>query len=96
MRLRILLTIAALATAISCSRDPQQLNKKYIQTGDKYFAAHKYREAAIFYRSTIRRDARFGEGYYRLALAEVNLNEMAEAVPPLRRAIELLPDGAQR
>src|SRR5260370_1004380 len=96
IRLRALLTIAALATSISCNRDLNQLNQKYIQTGDKYFAAGKYRQASIFYRSTIRRNARFAEGYYRWALAELKLDETVKAVPPLRRAIELLPDGPER
>ena len=95
MRLAPLLAIAALATTISCSRDPEEIKKKYIQAGNKYFTAGKYRQAAILYRSALRKDAKFAEAYYRWALAEIMLDELSEAVPPLRRAVELLPPGPE-
>src|SRR5215510_5145 len=95
MRIEAVLIITALASAVSCHRDLNELKRKYVQTGNKYFAAGKYREASILYRSAIRRDARFAEAYYRWALAEIKLNRTTEAVAPLRRAIELLPDGPE-
>jgi tetratricopeptide (TPR) repeat protein len=95
MRLGLFLVIAALATMISCSRDPNEIKKKYVQTGNKYFSAGKYRQASILYQSAIRKDAKFGEAYYRWALAEIMLDKLAEAVPPLRRAVELLPPGLE-
>ena len=73
MRLAPLIAVATLATTLSCSRDPEGIKKKYIQTGNKYFAAGKHRQAAILYRSALRKDAKFAEAYYRWALAEVVL-----------------------
>src|SRR4051794_37076332 len=96
MRLRSLLAAVTLALSISCSRDVNNIKKKYVQTGNKYFALGKYQQAAILYRSAIRKDAKFGEAYYRWALAEVMLNQLSGAVLPLRRAVELLPPGPER
>src|SRR5436305_11296929 len=83
MRIGTVLAIAALLTATACRHDPNELKRKYVQTGNKYFATGKYREASILYRSAIRRDARFAEAYYRWALAEIKLNQTTGAVAPL-------------
>ena len=72
MRLAPLIAVATLATTLSCSRDPEGIKKKYIQTGNKYFAAGKHRQAAILHRSALRKDAKFAEAYYRWALAEIS------------------------
>ena len=96
MRIGIFLAAVALSTIVSCSRDVNQIKRKYVQGGDKYFAAGKYRQASILYRSALRKDARFAEAYHRLALAELKLGRTTEAVAPLRRAVELLPAGPER
>ncbi|HTM49099.1 MAG TPA: tetratricopeptide repeat protein [Bryobacteraceae bacterium] len=88
------LLIVLTALAVSCSRNPDVTKRKYLLTGDKYFALGKYRQASIMYRSAIRLDARFGEAYYRLASAELKQGRINEAVKPLRAAVELLPHGA--
>src|SRR4051794_22568177 len=95
MRVGPLFAIAVLATTSSCSRDPNEIKKKYIVTGNKYFAAGKYRQAAILYRSALRKDAKFGEAYYRWALAEAMQERPGDALQPLRRAVELLPPGPE-
>src|SRR5215813_11004681 len=93
MRTGILLAFGIAVTSISCTRNPDEIKRKYLRTGDKYFAAGKYRQASIMYRSAIRKDARFGEGYYRWALAELKAERLDQAVKPLRVAVELLPPG---
>ena len=45
------------------------------------------------YRRALQKDLRFGEAYYRLALAEINLAAYGDAVRSLRRAVELEPDN---
>src|SRR5437899_5695575 len=96
MRIGIFLAAIALATGVSCSRDVNEIKRKYVERGDKYFVAGKYRQASILYRSALRKDARFAEAYYRLGLAELKLGRTTDAVAPLRRAVELLPAGAER
>ena len=94
MRTPILVSIAVLA-AVSCNRDPNQVKRSYLQAGNKYFAAGDYGQASILYRRAVAIDARFAEAYYGWALAEIKLDQPADAVAPLRRAIELLPAGVE-
>ena len=96
LRIGIFVAATALVTGVSCGRDVNEIKRKYVQVGDKYFAAGKYRQASILYRSALRKDAKFADAYYRLALAELKLGGTADAVAPLRRAAELLPAGTER
>src|ERR1019366_8316329 len=45
------------------------------------------------YRRALQKDLRFGEAYYRLALADIKLAAYGDAVRSLRRAVELEPDN---
>jgi tetratricopeptide (TPR) repeat protein len=76
---------------VSCSHDPKVVREKNLDSGNKYFDRGKYKEASIMYRNAIKADPKFGEAYYRLALVELKLQQVASAVAPLRRAMELLP-----
>ncbi|MEX2264894.1 MAG: tetratricopeptide repeat protein [Bryobacteraceae bacterium] len=87
----VLLVLVAL---VSCSRDPNVIKQKYVEKGNKYFERGKFKEAALMYRNALQKDAKYGEGYYRLALTELRLAQFTGAVRDLRRAIELLPEGA--
>ena len=82
--------IAAL-TLVSCSRDPNYLKQKYLDSGNKYYEQKRYPEASIFYRKAIEKDRKFGPAYYHLALVDLKLEQVANAYNALRRAYELLP-----
>ena len=45
------------------------------------------------YRNALKRDMRFGEAYYRSALAELKLGRLGEAARDLQRAVELQPEN---
>ena len=79
---------------VSCSRDPKKVRQSYLQSGNKYFDRGKYKEASIMYRNALRTDPKFGEAFYHLALTELKLQHLANVVPALRRAIELLPPNS--
>lgn len=85
------LAVIALLAACACTQDPEAAKRNLLQTGEKYFKAGKYKEASILYRKAIQKDRRFGEAYYRLALTELELGRVAEAVAALERATELEP-----
>lgn len=89
-------TLVILFSFLACSRDPNVVKKKYLDSGNKYFNREKYKEASIMYRRALAKDQRYDQAYYRLALAELRMGRIASAVGPLRRAIELLPQGADR
>jgi len=78
---------------ISCSRDPNYLKQKYLDSGNKYFTAGRFKEASIMYRKSIEADRKFGPAYYHLALTDLKLGSVPNAVPALRRAVELIPPG---
>jgi tetratricopeptide (TPR) repeat protein len=48
------------------------------------------------YLSALKRDGRYAEAYYKLALAEIKLASLDHTLVALRRAVELLPEGDER
>ena len=88
---RLFVVALLLAFGISCSRDPEVVKKKYLESGNKYFDNGKYKEASLMYRKALQKDMRYGEAYYRLALADLKLGKLQEAVRALRRSVELDP-----
>jgi cytochrome c-type biogenesis protein CcmH/NrfG len=77
----------------SCSRDPKVQAQSNVNSGNKFFDRGKYKEAAIMYKKALSKDQRFGEAYYRLALTDLKLGSLGEAVGMFRRAVELQPDN---
>ncbi len=77
----------------SCSRDPKVQARRYVDNGNKFYEKSKFKEASIMYRRALQKDLRFGEAYYRLALADIKLAAYGDAVRALRRAVELEPDN---
>lgn len=90
MRHLICTALAAL-TLVSCSRDPNYLKQKYLDSGNAWFAKQRYKEASIMYRKAIEKDRKFGPAYYHLALVDLKLEQVSNAYEALRRACELLP-----
>ena len=78
-------------TLVSCSNDPNVVKAKYLEIGNKYFDRGKYKEASIYYRKSIAKDPKYGEGYYHWSLTLLKQGQLGSAVPQLRRAVELLP-----
>jgi len=77
----------------SCSRDPKVQARRYVENGNKFYEKSKFKEASIMYRRALQKDLRYGEAYYRLALADISLAAYGDAVRALRRAVELQPDN---
>ncbi len=59
-----------------------------------FYAAGKYEDAIINYKKAIQRDPKFGEGYYRLGLAELKTGNIRDAYAALSNASTLLRDRA--
>jgi tetratricopeptide (TPR) repeat protein len=76
------------AGIVSCRQTPQQ----YVAKGNAFYQAGKYDDAVINYKKAIQRDAKFGEGYYRLGLAELKTGHSREAYGALSTASTLLPN----
>src|SRR5579864_771332 len=69
-----------------------QSSQGYLTKGNQSFAAGKNEEAILNYKKAIQKDARFGEAYYRLALAELKTGNGRDAYAALVSASRLLPD----
>src|ERR1035438_1625862 len=83
--------IAALFT--SCTRDPNVRKQKYFDSGEKYFAEGKFREAEIQYRNAIQVDSRFAQAHYQLGETYLKLGDSNRAYQELNRTVELDPDN---
>ncbi len=92
---RALVLILSAIILVSCSRDPQVVKRRYLESGNKYYDRGKYKEASIMYRRALSSDAKYGEAWYRLGLTDTKLNQIANSVPAFRRAIELLPKNTK-
>ena len=95
MRLRSALFLLPLLLWTACIRSTDVVKKKYLDNGNKYFAAKKYREASIMYKNAIKKDQKYGEAYYRLALCDLELHSFNTAERSLRRAVELMPKNIE-
>lgn len=90
-----LLLLVTAGTFLGCSRDPNVRKQKYLESGNRYFEKHQYREAAIQYSNAAVIDPRFTEAHYRLAQAYLKLKAFGNAYSELRRTVELDPGKLQ-
>jgi len=90
----VLLTCLLLAAALTgCSRDPNVRKQKYLDSGDKYFAEGKYREAEIQYSNAIQIDPRFAQAHYQLSQSYLKLGDLQRAYQELRSTVEIAPNN---
>src|SRR6185295_1966747 len=87
------LPLLLLVMLASCNRDPKAQAQNYVINGNKFFEKSKYKEAAIMYKKAQLKDPLSGEAYYRMALADLQLGALGDAVGMLRRAVELQKDN---
>jgi cellulose synthase operon protein C len=90
-----LLLACSLITAMftGCSRDPNVRKQKYLDSGERYAAEGKYREASIQYLNAIQIDSRFAQAHYDLSQAYLKLGDTNHAFQELSRTVELAPDN---
>ncbi len=87
------LVAALLVAGVSCSRDPNIVKLKYVQNGNRYFDKGKYKEAYIMYRKALEKDRKYGEAYYRLALTDLRLGRVTDALRDFQRAADSDPNN---
>ena len=91
---RLLLACCAFTTLFTgCSRDPNVRKQKYLDSGEKYFAEGKYREASIQYLNAIQIDPRFAQAHYDLSQAYLKQGDSQRAFQELLRTVDLAPDN---
>jgi len=83
--------VAAAVMLAGCHGDPNVRKQKYLDSGKRYVAQGKYREAAIQFANAVKIDKSYPEGHYELAQAYAHLGQMAASYAELRRTVELQP-----
>src|SRR5882762_2298844 len=92
--LRLVVLIGSVAVLLSgCSRDPNVRKQKYFESGQRYFAEGKYREAVIQFRNATQVDGTFADAHYQLAQSYLKLQDFTHAYSELGRTLELQPDN---
>jgi len=94
--LRLTFALASLALLLTgCSRDPNVLKHKYLESGQRYFAKGKYQEAQIQFENAVQVDPGFSEAHYQLFLAYRQLQKWPQAYAELSRTLEIDPQNYQ-
>ena len=84
-----LLAFVSSAVLLACAQEP----RVYLKRGDEFFAAERYKEAALQYEKALQGDPKMGEAAYKLGLTQIELGDGTEAYLALTGAVELMPDN---
>src|SRR5688572_11544626 len=84
--------LTALLVLGACSGDPEARKQRFLESGDRYFAADKYREAVVEYKNAIQIDARFAPARKGLAATYEKLGDGPSAFAEYVRAADLSPE----
>jgi tetratricopeptide (TPR) repeat protein len=76
-----------------CHRDPNVRKQKYLESGNRFSAQSKYREAAIQYLNALKVDKSFPDAHYALAQTYMHLGQYSGAYAELARTVELQPSN---
>src|SRR6266480_1761598 len=75
-----LIALACLTGLLTgCSRDPNVRKQKYFESGQRYSAEGKYREAVIQFRNATQVDGRFAAAHYQLSRSYIKLQDWQHA-----------------
>jgi tetratricopeptide (TPR) repeat protein len=83
--------LGALVLMAGCHTDPNLKKQRYLESGKRYSAKHKYREAAIQYANALKIDKSFADAHYELAKSYLQLGQITAAYFELRRTVDLQP-----
>ena len=76
-----------------CHGDPNVRKQKYLESGERYSAKGKYREAAIQFLNAVKIDRNYAAGHYDLAQAYTHLGQFGAAYKELQRTVDLQPSN---
>ena len=81
----------ALVLLAGCHGNPNVQKVRYLESGKRFSADGKYREAAIQFLNALKVDKNYPEAHYELAQAYEHLGRSAEASAEFARTVELQP-----
>ena len=89
----ILILGLSVAVLTGCSRDPNVRKQKYFESGQRYYAEGKYREAIIQFLNATQVDSSFAAAHYQLAQSYIKVQDWQHAYQEIGRTLELQPDN---
>jgi tetratricopeptide (TPR) repeat protein len=87
----VIMLFVAAALLAGCHGDPNVRKHKYLESGERYSAQGKYREAAIQYQNALKEDKNFADAHYALSQAYEHLGQLSAAYRELVRTVDLEP-----
>ena len=87
----VVMLFVAVALLAGCHGDPNVRKQKYLESGKRYSAEGKYREAAIQFSNAVKIDKSYPDAHYELAQAYVHLGQFGAAYGELARTVDLQP-----
>jgi cellulose synthase operon protein C len=90
-------TVLSLAAALTtgCNRDPNVRKQKYLESGKRYEASGKYKEAAIQIQNALKLDKNYADGNFEMAKVYLKLNNPMAAYAELARTVQLAPGNQE-
>ena len=85
--------VLILVLSSACSSDPNVRKQKYLQSGQRYYAKAKYREAAIEFLNALKIDPAFADAHYQLAETYLQLHKDREGLEEFVRTLDLQPQN---
>src|ERR1039458_6803769 len=89
--LGVVVLFLSLTLLSGCFRDPNVRKHKYLESGQKYSAQGKDREAAIQFANALKIDNNFAEAHYALAQTYLHMGALSAAYGELQRTVNLQP-----
>jgi predicted Zn-dependent protease len=89
--LSVVTLFVAAGLLAGCHGDPNVRKQKYLESGKRYSADGKYREATIQLSNALKIDKNFGDAHYELGLAYLHLGQVNAAYSELKRTVDLQP-----
>jgi tetratricopeptide (TPR) repeat protein len=86
-----MMLLVSLALLSGCFRDPNVRKHKYLESGQKYSAQGKDREAAIQYSNALKIDRNFADAHYALAQTYLHMGGLSAAYGELKKTVDLQP-----
>ena len=84
-------TLLIFSLLSGCHRDPAIRKQKYLESGKRYSAESKFKEAEIQFANALKIDPNFSEAHYEMAQTYIRLGEFSDAYMELLRTTELAP-----
>ncbi len=90
-----LTSLVLMAAITGCRHDPNVQKEKYLESGKRYAADAKYKEAAIQFSNALKVDHNYAEAHYQLGTVYLKMGSVMPAYAELNRAVALQPGNLQ-